>query len=203
MNKIIKLLTLGFSASLLAACATTNFPQMSKATGLPVETLSQYCQGIRCHYDDLKENVQATANDQNVALLLFGGETRTMQFDWVSGTFPDKVTMTVFHTTLYGSWTFIRYAEVYVEKEMIAKIEGHVDRVVGKYNDVAQDHENIESVRGVISLQEAEKIASADPSTITIRFYSDSGYSDIKPPRPHKLINVIELAKAYIASKPS
>ncbi|MGR5238637.1 hypothetical protein [Vibrio alfacsensis] len=178
----------------LAGCAANDYAQMSQGSGLPETELKTNCQQISCSYDKLKDRVQATANDMNALLGMTGSETRTIQFTWVSGS--NAISIDVFSTNLYGSWSFVETAEIYIGKELAAKVSGQVDRHVGYYNDVAREHEKVERITDVISLEEAEKIAKANYETVTIRFYGKNGYKDVELPREHNLINVVNLAKS-------
>ena len=191
MKKTILIISL---ITLISGCASIDYNQMSKGSGISEIVLQQNCEHITCSYDKLKDRVQASSNDMNVLLGLSGSETRTIQFTWVNGS--NQISVDLFHITLYGSWSFIKNAEIYVGKEMVAKVDGRVDRRVGYYNDVAREHENIEQVSGLISIAAAEKIANANYEDVTIRFYGKGGYQDVELPRKHDLIYVVNLAKS-------
>lgn len=180
--------------SSLTGCISNNYVKMSQGSGVPETLLTENCKSISCSYDELKDRVQATANDMNVLVAMSGSETRTIQYTWVSGS--EQISIDVFSTALYGSWSFIESAEIYVGKEMIAKVSGKVDRVVGYYNNAAKEHENIEIISGLINIESAQKIAAAKYETVTIRFYGKNGYIDKELPREHNLINVVNLAKS-------
>ena len=178
----------------LTGCVSNNYVKMSQGSGVPEALLTENCKPISCSYDELKDRVQATASDMNVLVAMSGSETRTIQYTWISGN--DQISIDVFSTALYGSWSFIKSAEIYVGKEMVAEVSDKVDRVIGYYNEVAKEHENIEVVSGLISIESAQKIAAAKYETVTIRFYGKNGYIDKKLPREHNLINVVNLAKS-------
>lgn len=180
--------------TVLAGCTANDYAQMSKGSGLPEISLKNNCQKISCSYDKIKDRVQATANDMNGFLSMTGSETRTIQYTWVSGS--NAISIDVFSTNLYGSWSFVESAEIYIGKELAAQVTGQVDRHVGYYNDVAREHEKVEKISGVISIEDAEKIAKASYETVTIRFYGKNGYKDAELPREHNLIDVVNLAKS-------
>ena len=180
--------------SSLIGCAANDYGKMSQGSGIPETTLTQNCKEITCSYDKLKDRVQATANDMNGFLAMSGSETRTIQYTWVSGS--NQISIDVYSTALYGSWSFVESAEIYIGKEMVAKVSGQVDRIVGHYNNVANEHEKVEIISGFIGLEAAQKIAEANYKTVTIRFYGKNGYTDKELPREHDLINVVNLAKS-------
>ncbi len=180
--------------STLAGCAANDYGKMSQGSGVPEALLATNCKVVSCSYDKLKDRVQASANDINHFLAMGGSETRTIQYTWVSGS--NRISIDVYSTALYGSWTFVKSAEVYIGKEMVAKVAGQVDRIVGSYNTVAKESEKIEIVSDVISIEAAQRIAEADYKTVTIRFYGKNGYKDVELPREHNLINVVNLAKS-------
>lgn len=192
--KLTNFITIATLSMLVVGCATNNYSAMSQGSGVPESSLVSNCKGISCSYDKLKDNVQASASDMNVLFAMNGNESRTIQFTWVSGS--KNIIVDLYSVELYGSWSFIDSAEIYVGKEVVAKISGKVDRIVGTYNNVAKEHEKVEVVSGVISLEQAEKIASAEYKNVTIRFYGKNGYKDTPLPRAHKLINVVLLAKS-------
>ncbi len=179
---------------LLAGCASNDYAKFSANSGISEESLTKYCKEIRCTYDELKCRVQASANDSNVMYLLAGSESRTIEYTWVSGN--NTISIDVFSVGLYGSWSFYDKAEIYIEKEMVAELSSKVDRVVGKYNETAREHEKIEIISGSLDFETAQKIAQANHDTVTIRFYGKNGYKDEKLPRKHDLINVVNLAKS-------
>ncbi|BDR12940.1 hypothetical protein [Vibrio sp. STUT-A11] len=192
----MKKTTLLIAVAALAGCASNDYKQMSVGSGLSEQALKANCEQITCVYDQLKDNVQATANDQNIMFALNGMESRTIEFTWVSNS--NQIIAEVFNVTLYGTWNFSDSAEIYVGKEMVAKISGTKNSYVGTWNDVAQEHEKIETVRDVISVEQAEKIANANYEEITIRFYGKNGYKDVKPQRENNLGNVVNLVKAGV-----
>ena len=181
-------------SAMLGGCASLDFQQMSAGSGLPETALQNNCKSITCSYDELKDRVQVSANDMNILLALNGGETRTIQYTWVSGS--EYISVDVFLTSLYGSWSFVEEAEIYVGKKMVAKVSGQVDRIIGAYNEIAGEVEKTEMISGVIPVQVAEEIAAANHEEVTIRFYGKNGYEDKKLPRKHKLIQVVNLAKS-------
>ena len=178
----------------LMGCVANDYGKMSQGSGISETTLIQNCKAISCSYDKLKDRVQASANDMNGFLAMAGSETRTIQYTWISGS--NQISIDLYSTTLYGSWSFVDSAEIYIGKEMIAKVSGQVDRIVGHYNDVAKEHEKIEVVSGVIGIEAAKKIAEANYESVTIRFYGKNGYTDKELPREHDLINVVKLAES-------
>ncbi|KAF7764682.1 hypothetical protein PCIT_b0728 [Pseudoalteromonas citrea] len=167
---------------------------MSQGSGIPEAALTQNCKPISCSYDKLKDRVQASANDMNVLLAMGGSETRTIQYTWVS--VNNQISIDLYFKALYGSWSFVDSAEIYIGKEMVAKVSGQVDRVVGSYNDIAKEHQKVEVISGVIGIEAAKKIAQANYESVTIRFYGKNGYTDKELPRKHELINVVKLAES-------
>lgn len=193
MNK--KLLAAMVSASfLVAGCAMNDYSKMSAGSGVPEAALAQNCPQIRCSYDKLKDRVEARASDGSMLYALNGMESRTIQYNWVSGS--NAIAMDLILTSLYESWAFIDSAEIYVGKEMVAKVNGRVDRVVGSYNDVAGEHEKVETLSTAIDLKTAKRIAEADYHNVTVRFYGKNGYRDVELSREHNLLNVVQLATA-------
>lgn len=80
---------------------------------------------------------------------------------------------------------------------MIFALNGNESRTIQfTYNNVAREHEKVEVVHGVISIEQAEKIASLEYKNVTIRFYGKNGYKDAPLPRAHKLINIVNLVKS-------
>lgn len=190
----IKLSVLAIAAALATGCATNDYSAMSQGSGLQAVSLSTNCKEITCSYDKLKDRVQASASDMNVLFALNGNESRTIQFTWVSGS--KDISVDLYSVALYGTWSIIDSAEIYVGKEAVAKISGGADRTVGTYNKVAKELEKIEVIHGKLSFEQAEKIAGAEYKNVTIRFYGKNGYKDAPLPRSHKLINVVNLAKS-------
>ncbi|MCL1146222.1 hypothetical protein L2747_09465 [Shewanella marinintestina] len=178
----------------LAGCVANDYGKMSRGSGVSETLLVENCESIICSYDKLKDRVQATANDMNGFLAISGAETRTIQYTWVSDT--NNISINLYSTALYGSWSFIDSAEVYVGKDMIAKVSGSVDRIVGYYNEVAGEHEKVEILTGIIDVEAAQKIAEANYENVTVRFYGKDGYKDKELPREHDLIKVVNLAKS-------
>ena len=187
-------ITAALVAGTLMGCVANDYGKMSQGSGISEALLVENCKAITCSYDKLKDRVQASANDMNGFLAISGSETRTIQYTWVSGS--NQISIDVYSTALYGSWSFIESAEIYIGKNMVAKVSGQVDRIVGHYNDVAREHEKIEIISGVIDLEAAQKIAEANYETVTIRFYGKNGYTDKELPREHDLIKVVNLAKS-------
>lgn len=179
----------------VVGCAANDYAQMSQGSGIPENVLKTNCEPILCSYDKLKDRVQATANDMNSFLSMTGSETRSIQFTWVSGT--NAISIDVFLTNLYSGWSFVESAEIYVGKELVTTVSGQVNRYIGYYNDVANEHEKVEIITDVISISDAEKISNASYEMVTIRFYGKNGYIDVVLPREHDLINVVSLARSY------
>ena len=173
-----------------------NYDKAATQSGVEADTLKRLCDGITCNYDTLKDRIEATANDAQNVLWAAGNETRTIEFSWASKS--ESINIDVFDVFLYGSWRFDEYAEIYVGKEMVFKVAGPVDRVVGKYNDVVREHEQIERISSQIDLKIARKIAEANYKDVTIRFYGKEGYKDKELPRRHSLIKVVKLAELGI-----
>lgn len=196
MNRITLYILICSLVVLIGCASTHNYQQMSEGSGVPLSVLEANCSGITCTYDKLKDRVQASASDMNLLFALNGNESRTIQFTWVSGS--DSIHVDLFSVALYGSWSFIKSAEIYVSKEMIAEVSGSIDRVVGTYNSIAKEVEKVEVVSGYISLDSAMKIAEAPYEAVTIRFYGKNGYTDSTLPRQHKLINVVKIAKSIL-----
>ncbi len=194
--KIMKLYILAAALTTVTGCATTDYLAMSKGSGLQTSELTINCKGITCSYDKLKDRVQASASDMNLIYALNGNESRTIQFTWVSGSSSKDISVDLFRVGLFDSWLNIDSAEIYIGKEVVARVEGSVERIVGVYNSAAKEHEKIEIIRGVLGIEQAEKIASANYKDVTIRFYTKGGYKDVTLPRTHKLINVVNLAKS-------
>ena len=193
MNK--KLLAVMASTSLLmTGCAMHDYSKMSAGSGVPEAALAKHCPQIRCSYDKLKDRVEARASDGSMLYAMNGMESRTIQYSWISGS--NAIAMDLILTSLYESWAFIDSAEIYVGKEMVAKVDGQVERVVGVYNDVAGEHEKVETLSTVIDFETAKKIAQADYHNVTVRFYGKNGYRDIELTREHNLINLVQLASA-------
>jgi len=178
----------------LAGCASYDYGKMSQESGVPKSLLAENCKAISCSYDKLQGRIQATANDMNSFMGRPSSESRTIQYRWFSDS--NKIIIDVFLTALYARWSFIESAEVYVGTEMIAKISGKVDRVVGHFNYAVKAHEKVEIISDVINLEAAQKIAEANHETVTIRFYGKNGYIDKELPRKHSLLNVVNLAKS-------
>ena len=132
----------------------------------------------------------------NLIYALNGNESRTIQFTWVSGSSSKDISVDLFRVGLFDSWLNIDSAEIYIGKEVVARVEGSVERIVGVYNSAAKEHEKIEIIRGVLGIEQAEKIASANYKDVTIRFYTKGGYKDVTLPRTHKLINFVNLGKS-------
>ncbi|WP_024608811.1 hypothetical protein [Pseudoalteromonas sp. TAB23] len=191
MEKNIFVLAL---VGVLAGCVTNDYAKFSAESGLSEESLTKNCKEITCTYDELKDRVQATANDSNVMFLLAGSESRTIEYTWVSGN--NQIAVDVFSVALYGSWSFYDKAEIYIEKEMVAELSGRTERIIGSYNESAREHEKIEIVSGFLDFETAQIIAEANYETVTIRFYGKDGYHDEKLPRKHDLINVVNLAQS-------
>lgn len=189
MKNIVLLLVAAF----IGGCAVNDYTAMSKGSGIPDATLRQNCEDITCSYDKLKDRVQATASDMSMLYAMAGSESRTIEFTWISG--ENKVLVDVFSVSLFGGWPSVNYAEIYVGKKMVAKINGTVRRTLGAYNSSAREYEKIEMASGSISVNCAKKIAEAKPSEVTIRFYGNNGYHDKILPREHHLANVVKLAK--------
>lgn len=83
------------------------------------------------------------------------------------------------------------------DMNMIFALNGNESRTIQfTYNNVAREHEKVEVVHGVISIEQAEKIASLEYKNVTIRFYGKNGYKDAPLPRAHKLINIVNLVKS-------
>ncbi|WP_298636670.1 hypothetical protein [uncultured Umboniibacter sp.] len=190
----MKKLILPLVVATLTGCAVNDYAQMSQGSGINELELSTNCEPISCSYDKIKGRVEATASDMNVFLSINGSETRTIQYRWVSGS--NTIYIDVFSTNLYSSWSFVESAEIYIGSELVTKVSGRVDRQVGYYNDVAREHEKVERISDVISIEDAEKIANANYESVTIRFYGKNGYQDVELPREHKLINIVKLAKS-------
>lgn len=192
----MKRLSLSVLAAIsLSGCVVQDYNMMSNDSGVPEEALSEFCPKLNCSYDKIKGNVQATISDMNTAVLLLSGkETRNIQYTWVSSS--TSIIVDVFHKRLTNDWSMFSKAEIYIDRELAASIDSQTDRWVGKYNQVSSQFERIEKVRGVISLDQAKKIASADPSTVTIRFYGKDGYSDETISSDHNLLYLVRLAEA-------
>ena len=192
MNKAITALVL--SILFMACGGNINYDKAATQSGVEQDTLKRLCKGITCDYDDLKDRIEARASDGGGFMSAMGGtEDRKMELAWVSGW--TDVELTVFDVFLYGSWKFNEKAELYIDKEKVADIDGSVSQDLGTYNQVANEHEKIESISKRISIETARKIAEADPKTITIRFYSKDGYSDVKPSSKHNMIQIVKLAE--------
>jgi len=192
MNKII--IALFLSIAFVGCGGNIDYDKAATQTGVEQETLKRLCKGITCNYDDLKDRIEVTANDGNSFLTaMSGNENRKIEFTWVSGW--EEIEITVFDVFLYGSWHFDEYAEIFINKEMVVKIDGQVDRIVGKYNDVASDHEQIEKVSRMVKISTARRIAEADASKITIRFYGKKGYTDVNLSGSNNLIQAVKLAE--------
>ena len=109
---------------------------------------------------------------------------------------PYQISIDLYSTTLHSGWAFVDSAEIYIGKEMIAKVSGQVERIVGHYNESAREHEKTEIVSGTIGIETAKRIAEANYKSVTIRFYGKGGYTDKELPRKHNLINVVKLAES-------
>ncbi len=194
--KIKNISTIIALSALAMGCATNNYNLMSQGSGIPESALLENCKGISCSYDELKGNVQASYSDISSLMAINGNETRTIQFTWVSGS--KNIHVDLYRVLeLYSEWAFVESAEIYVGKEVVAEISGSVDRIVGTYDNILKEHEKIEVLSGLISIEQAEKIASAEYKNVAIRFYGKNGYKDkFIGPRTQKLINVVRLAKS-------
>lgn len=188
------LVTIILIAGTLIGCTANDYGKMSRGSGISEVLLVENCKDITCTYDKLKDRIQVIANDMSVFLSISDSETRTIQYTWISGS--NQISVDVFLTTLYGTWSYVEYAEVYIGKNMVAKLSGRADQVLGYFDDSAKEHEKIETVTGVIDIDTAFKIAEANYEKVTIRFYGKSGFTDLELPREHKLMNVVNLAKA-------
>lgn len=176
--------------------AASKFADWSKGSGIPEPVLAQYCKKITCTYDKLKDRVQATASDAGGMPLAYGGESRGIEFTWVSSL--DSITITLFDVInpRIDSWHQVSRAEIYIGKEVLIDLTGSVDRRIGYYNDASRSHERIETISTQITIDQARQIATADPESVTIRFYGASGYADKEKLRKHHLLNVVELASS-------
>ena len=199
MNKLTTIGLAVYLALMMAGCgATLKTNQASQALGVPAAELDRLCKKIECFYDELKGNLEAAASDVNSFVALAGNESRVISFSYVSGN--PGISVDVYHVYLYGDWNFDEYAEIYIGKEMVAKIDGQVKRIVGSYNNIANEAEKIERIHGVIDFDTAEKIAKASPKTVTIRFYGQDGYNDVKP-GSHNLADLVALARTLSRTK--
>ena len=190
----MKRILLLFLCFALLGCATIDYEKMSNGAGIPMELLKTNCKKALCSYDDLKDNVQVSVNDENMIYALTDIESKTIEFTWVSSW--DKIKVRLYYVRLYGPWEFIESAEIYINKDMVAEVKGEVDRHVGKYKDSANEYEKIEIAQDYISIEQARLIAEAPHKSVTIRFYGDDGYIDQKLPRKHNLIKVVNIASS-------
>lgn len=181
-------------ALILCGCATTNLNKLSQQSIVPQEVLAQNCSGINCSYDDLEDRLQVSAYDTNVLYALSGYHSWSIGYVWVSSW--DQIKIEVATTGLYTGWKFVKSADIYVGKEKVASLNDSHDQIVGKYNDVAREHELIEIVNGFVNKDVAERIALAPRENVTIRFYGKDGYTDEKIKNEHSLIQVVNIAKS-------
>ncbi len=190
MKNIILILI--FTA-LITGCRTgATYQQISAATGYDQAIIKKYCSDISCKLDELKGNLQATANDSNAFLSMTGHESRTIEYNWLTGW--KDISIDLFSVDLYDNWNGYNKVEVYVNKEMVATVSGKSNMITGYYNESARKVEKIERVSGSISFEQAKKIALAPYSQVTLRFYGNNGYSDVKLQREHSLIQVVNIA---------
>ncbi|MDO6445946.1 hypothetical protein Q4493_09195 [Colwellia sp. 1_MG-2023] len=188
------LVTFILIAGTLIGCSANDYGKMSRGSGISEALLVENCKDIICRYDNLKDRIQVIANDMSVFLSFSDSETRTIQYTWISGS--NQISIDVFLTTLYGNWSYVEYAEVFIDKNMVAKVSGRADQVLGYFDDSVNEHEKIETLTGVIDIDTAFTIAKANYEKVTIRFYGKSGFTDLELPREHKLMKLVNLAKS-------
>lgn len=158
---------------------------------------------VHCEEDELEGRVQARVTNAggfavfNAAMI--GAHPWDLSYIWVSG--RDMVRAEAAIKTLYGSWKFVDRAAIYVGKQRVAELSGRARRDTGYYNSSARTHELVERVSGMISLDAAEQIASAEEA-VTIRFYGDEGYSDVEVKHLDKLMPVVDLALNRMPADP-
>lgn len=166
----------------------------SKATGINAAAIKAHCKRIDCRFDALNDRLQVSGSDRSEFVNgMSGAETRTLEFTWMSGS-DNILALAVDVIDLYGEWDQVERAEIYVGKELIAKLSDAPNQKLGPFNEIAKVYFRAEYVRGVISMDQARTIASADRKNITVRFYGRDGYKDQKMRRDHKLAEVIALA---------
>jgi hypothetical protein len=68
----------------------------------------------------------------------------------------------------------------------------------GSLGGIVYAHEHF---RILLSIQDAKKIAYAEPNEITLRFYSDKGYVDQKLRMAHSWSNILGVVKLAEATK--
>lgn len=88
-------------------------------------------------------------------------DVRTMQKNWI---YADSVTIFVGKDKVVDKWESGKYTNTSI-------VPG------GSLGDTVYTHEHFQIP---LSFQDANKIASANPSTITLRFYGEQGYVDEK-----------------------
>ena len=186
----------------LTGCATTlsnhhkttesDYKKMSIATDINLEQLKSKCKEIECSYDKLKNKFQVNVSDENFGKSFISGglETRTIDMAWVNGW--DFVSTTVYSAGRYVGHEFFKYAEVYVKTEMVAKLDTNSNSKTGSY-DKTYGYETIRTVNGTMSINSAIKIANAQYTDVTIRFYSNDGYIDVPLQREHNLSKLTQL----------
>ena len=189
-----------FFITVFVGCAASggkvDYQKASTTFGVEESVLKESCKDIYCNYDNLKDRLEVSADDFSSFLAFGGDETRTIEYSWSSG--RKDITISLFDVYLYGSWRFDEYAEVYIGKEMVAKVDAHVDRTLANYNEVATEHWKREKVSGRINFDLARRIALEKHENVTIRFYGKNGYNDKVLPREHDLIKVVKLAELGI-----
>lgn len=107
-------------------------------------------------------------------------DVRTMQRDWIHA---DSVSIFVGKDKIVDKWRDGRYTNTSI-------VSG------GSLPDTVYTHEHFK-IR--LSIQDAKKIANAEPSTITLRFYGEQGYVDQKLHMAlswSNILGVVKLAEA-------
>lgn len=192
-----KILLAGIALLSLSACQTTgNSAEWSAATNIPQQIIDENCKGayVKCDYDKLKDNLEISVMDYSSAALIFGSlKPYNLEMSWVSGN--NLIRAAALYEGTDGDWIYAQKAEIYIGKDVVAVLDGDRTTEVGDYNNIS-GVTVYELMKGTLTVDEAHKIASANPENVTVRFYGRDGYTDSEGlTKDHNLMNVVNLAK--------